>query len=103
MHQDKGHLQIGVIMTMYKSEMIRDVYKDDLQCSNKEIKAHVWRRYRTRVGSNEIINAIGSEKERLSYGNSSDFVIKAGNDFIRTCGSYEQARRILAVCGGTNS
>lgn len=90
-------------MTMYKSEMIREICKENLQFSNREIKSQVWRRYGRRVESNEIINAVGSEKDRLSYGRNCKLILKAGNEFINKCGSYDQARRILAICGRPQS
>ena len=87
-------------MKVCKTEMIRKVVKENLQASNKKVKELVWAKHGVRVGSNEVINAVGSERERLSYGRTPDYVLKAGENFIRVCGNYDQARRILAVCGG---
>ena len=86
-------------MNICKTEMIREVVKDNLQYTNKQVKELVWAKHGVRVGSNEVINAVGSERERLSYGRTPDHVLKEGEKFIRLCGNYDQARRILAVCG----
>ena len=86
-------------MNICKTEMIRDIVKENIQYTNKQIKERVWSKYGIRVGSNEVINSVGSERERLSYGRTPEYVLKAGEDFIRVCGNYEQARRILAMCG----
>ena len=90
-------------MGICKTDMIREVVKLNLQASNKKIKELVWAKHGVRVGSNEVINAVGSERERLSYGRTPDHVLKVGNEFIRVCGNYDQARRILAVCGNSLS
>ncbi|MGY8770254.1 MAG: hypothetical protein ACKVH8_17700 [Pirellulales bacterium] len=86
-------------MDKFKTDMIRGIVKENLQYTNKQIKDRVWTTYGVRVGSNEVINAVGSERERLSYGRTPDYILKAGEEFIRNCGDYDQARRILAVCG----
>jgi hypothetical protein len=86
-------------MSLCKTDKIREIVKENLQYTNKQIKDRVWTTYGVRVGSNEVINAVGSERERLSYGRAPDYILKAGEDFIHKCGDYDQARRILAVCG----
>jgi hypothetical protein len=86
-------------MNMCKTDMVRNIVKENLQYTNKQIKDRVWTTYGVRVGSNEVINAVGSERKRLSYGQTPDYVLRAGETFIRVCGDYDQARRILAVCG----
>ena len=52
-------------MNICKTEMIREVVKENIQYTNKQIKERVWSKYGIRVGSNEVINSVGSPSFRF--------------------------------------
>ena len=85
---------------MTKTEMIRDVCRNNIGIANNTIKELVRSNYSTTVESNLIIAAVGSEKERQVLAHTSGHLKRKAKEIIQQAGDYKVARNILAMASG---
>ena len=83
---------------MNKSDMVREVCKDNMSMTNEAIKHAVRLRYKTTVETNLIIAVVGSEKDRQVLANTENHIRKKAKELLSCCGGdYQQARNILQI------
>lgn len=85
---------------MTKTEMIRDVCRNNIGITNNTIKELVRTKYSTTVESNLIIAAVGSEKKRQVLAHTSGHLKRKAKELIQQAGDYKAARNILAMANG---
>jgi len=69
-----------------KSELVRKVYREHPWFSNAEIRESVKLRWNVGVKSNLIIQAIGRERDRVSYLASHATLQQLASKFLADCG-----------------
>lgn len=82
---------------MNKTDAIRDVAKDHLHWSNRQIRDEVRRRFKMLVSSSAIINVIGSHRKRMALSGYSVDLREQAKRFLALVGDYDQARNLLAL------
>jgi hypothetical protein len=83
---------------MNKTEMIREVCKDNMSMTNEAIKHAVRLRYKTTVETNLIIAVVGSEKDRRVLSKTEGHIRKKAKELLSCCGGdYHHARNILQI------
>ena len=83
---------------MNKSEMIRNIVKDNLSLTNEQIKQQVRAKYGTTVETNLIISIVGSEKDRRVLANTEGHIRKRAKEYLKCCDyDYHHARNILQI------
>ena len=83
-----------------KSKIIRDVYSVKPSATNKEIKAVIESQYGFSVGSNLIVQAVGSEKQRNGLSTRTCLIVQRMKEIVADCGNdLEYAARCLRLAG----
>ena len=85
---------------MTKTEMIRDVCRNNIGITNNTIKELVRSKYSTTVEINLTIAVVGSEKERQVMTHTSRHLKRKAKDLIQQTGDCKAARNILAMANG---
>lgn len=85
---------------MTKTEMIRDVCRNNIGITNRTIKELARSKYLNSVETNLIIAVVGSEKDRQVLANISGHLERKTKELIQQDGDYKAARNILAMANG---
>jgi len=81
-----------------KSQLIRDVYAVNPAATNREIKTVINEQYGFSVGSNLIIQTVGSQAVRRNLAIRATFIIAKCKDILQECGNdVEFAMRCLRL------
>ena len=70
-----------------KSKIIRDVYALNPAATNRELKKVIYDQYGFSVGSNLIIQAVGSQTVRRGLGVRTTLIIAKFRDILQECGN----------------
>ncbi len=80
-----------------KAEAIRIVAAKDSTLSNRQIQTLVRQRFNLSVGDNEIINVLGSMKDRLRNVQFSKLLKEKAKNFLISIGDLTHAIRLLKI------
>ena len=80
-----------------KTEAIRQVAREYLGKTNKQIQEEVLQRYGHKVGHNLIINICGSQKERFQLGGYSKVHLENARKFLLMVGSLPLCYKLLRM------
>ena len=83
-----------------KSQIIRDVYSVNPAATNREIRMVIESQYGFRVGSNLIVQTLGSEKGRFGLATRTLLIVEKMRKIVAECGNdIEFATRCLRMAG----
>lgn len=80
-----------------KADAIRIVIQNNIGLTNKEIEEEVRHRFGMNVGHNEIVNTIGSMKDRKTFTLHSDHHIKNAKKYLSDVGDAGMAMKFLKI------
>lgn len=83
-----------------KSKIIRDVYAINPSATNREIRMVIQSQYGLTVGSNLIVQTLGSEKCRVGLRTRTLMIVEKMREIVAECGNdVEFATRCLRMAG----
>ena len=80
-----------------KAEAIREVAKDNMGLSNKQIENEVRQRFGLNVGHNEIINTVGSMEKRQEIAGYSSYYVNKAKEFLFSVGDLTTSQKLLKI------